>query len=82
MANIYEQAIEKWGKDRQKNKAIEELSELIRAISKNDRENVIEECVDVGIVLHQVYEIYKVSLNEWEEMKEKKEAKFKKALDE
>ena len=36
-----------------KNKLIEELSELIRALIKNDKENIIEEIADVQILLYE-----------------------------
>ena len=36
-----------------KDKLIEELSELIRALIKNDKENIIEEIADVQILLYE-----------------------------
>lgn len=36
-----------------KYKLIEELSELIRALIKNDKENIIEEIADVQILLYE-----------------------------
>ena len=39
--------------DNRKDKLIEELSELIRALIKNDKENIIEEIADVQILLYE-----------------------------
>lgn len=36
-----------------KDKLIEELSELIRALIKNDKENIVEELADVQILLYE-----------------------------
>ena len=36
-----------------KDKLIEELSELIRALIKNDKENIVEEIADVQILLYE-----------------------------
>lgn len=36
-----------------RDKLIEELSELIRALIKNDKENIIEEIADVQILLYE-----------------------------
>ena len=36
-----------------KDKLIEELSEFIRALIKNDKENIIEEIADVQILLYE-----------------------------
>jgi len=79
---IYEQAIAKWGKERQKIKVVEELIELVNAILHDDRENVLEESCDVGIMLHQLYEIYDIQQEEWDVMRAKKENKLKQALNE
>ena len=49
-----------YGKDHQKMKAIEELSELIKAICKNDVENIKEEIADVYIMLSQLRIIYRL----------------------
>jgi NTP pyrophosphatase (non-canonical NTP hydrolase) len=43
-----------YGKEHQAKKLIEELSELIRAIVRNDAENIIEELADVEIMIYQV----------------------------
>jgi NTP pyrophosphatase (non-canonical NTP hydrolase) len=52
------------GNEHQKLKAIEELSELIRAISKDDRKNIIEEIGDVKFLLKQLQIIYLIDKKE------------------
>ena len=63
MDNVREQilkaAIEKYGRGTQRDKAIEELSELIRALARaDDAENVAEEMADVRIMLDQLEIIF------------------------
>ena len=63
MDNVREQilkaAIRKYGRGAQRDKAIEELSELIRALARcNDPENVAEEMADVRIMLDQLEIIF------------------------
>ena len=63
MDNVREQilkaAIEKYGRGAQRDKAIEELSELIRALARcDDPENVAEEMADVRIMLDQLELIF------------------------
>ena len=48
------EAIELFGSNRQMQKAVEELAELIRAITRQDGQNIIEEIADVRIMLEQV----------------------------
>ena len=56
---ILEKAIEHYGKGPQRDKAIEELSELIRALARcDDRENIAEEMADVRIMLDQLEIIF------------------------
>lgn len=45
---------EHYGWMHQRNKAIEELGELIVAIARNDRENIIEEIADVMVMIMQI----------------------------
>lgn len=45
---------EHYGIEHQKHKAIEELSELTRALARGDRENIVEELADVEIMLQQI----------------------------
>ena len=56
--NIYERAVSVFGAENQKKKAIEELSELIRAIARDDRANILEEITDVMIMIEQLRYIY------------------------
>jgi phosphoribosyl-ATP pyrophosphohydrolase len=58
--SIYQDAINHFGVERQKMKAIEESSELTRAISRNDRENIIEEIADNRIMQEQLKIIYNI----------------------
>lgn len=63
MDNVREQilkvAIRKYGPGAQRDKAIEELSELIRALARcDDSENVAEEMADVRIMLDQLEIIF------------------------
>ena len=63
MDNVREQilkaAIRKYGRGPQQSKAIEELSELIRALARaDDPENVAEEMADVRIMLDQLEIIF------------------------
>jgi hypothetical protein len=70
--SILRGAIAKFGRGEQRDKAIEELSELIRALARCDNaENVAEEMADVRIMLDQLEIIFgngqKVAA--WEVMK-------------
>ena len=69
---ILRATIEKYGRGAQRDKAIEELSELIRALARcDDPENIAEEMADVRIMLDQLEIIFgngpKVA--KWEIMK-------------
>jgi len=56
---ILKAAIRKYGRGAQRDKAIEELSELIRALARcDDAENVAEEMADVRIMLDQLEIIF------------------------
>jgi len=56
---ILRAAVAKYGKGPQRDKAIEELSELIRALARCDNaENVAEEMADVRIMLDQLEIIF------------------------
>jgi len=53
-------AIERYGRGTQRFKAIEELSELIRALARcDDPENIAEEMADVRIMLDQLELIFR-----------------------
>lgn len=43
-----------YGKDAQLNKLVEECSELIRAIVRKDRANILEELADVQVFIDQL----------------------------
>lgn len=56
---ILRTAIDRYGRGAQRDKAIEELSELIRALARcDDPENVAEEMADVRIMLDQLELIF------------------------
>jgi phosphoribosyl-ATP pyrophosphohydrolase len=54
----------------QKNKIIEELSELIIAVTKNDRKNIVEEIADVEIMLLQLKIMFGIEKYEIDNVKE------------
>lgn len=57
--SILRGAIARFGRGKQRDKAIEELSELIRALARcDDAENVAEEMADVRIMLDQLEIIF------------------------
>lgn len=74
---ILREAIGHYGPLAQRMKAIEELSELIRALARDDRDNIAEEMADVRIVLGQLEMIYgnrdKVREVEWMKLARLKE---------
>lgn len=45
--------INHYGREKQKQQLVQELAELIVAITKNDIENIIEEMADVQVMLDQ-----------------------------
>lgn len=67
-----------YGKITQDYKAIEELSELIRAISRGDRENIVEEMADVYIMLIQMEQAYNIKMYE---LQEKMKSKLNRTLE-
>jgi NTP pyrophosphatase (non-canonical NTP hydrolase) len=79
--NLYKKAIETWGAERQKQKAIEELSELIRAIARDDRDNVIEEISDVITMIKQLRILYNITLQETHDSFENKQKKMRYLLE-
>ena len=64
--------IDYYGETNQKTKAIEEMAELIKAICKNDIENIEEEIADVSIMLSQLQIIYGFSNDKIEKIKKEK----------
>ena len=72
--NIYERALRTWGIDAQLGMVIEECAELIKAINKHWRgkgtkEELIEECVDVELMICQMRELFKDEGNTWDRIK-------------
>lgn len=66
---ILEKTIAHYGQGPQRDKAIEELSELIRALARcDDRANITEEMADVRIMLDQLELIFQnhEQVREWE----------------
>ena len=61
-----------YGIEHQKSKSIEELSELIRAISRNDSKNIMEEIADVEIMIEQLKLIYWLTPEEIQDIKKQK----------
>ena len=64
-------AINHFGPGAQQIKAIEELSELIQALAKSDRDNIAEEMADVRIMLEQLMMAFDLHLKveDWEAKK-------------
>lgn len=57
--SILKKAIEHYGPGEQRDKAIEEMGELIRALARlNDKANIAEEIADVRIMLDQMEMIF------------------------
>lgn len=51
--NALEYIYKNYGMEKQKQQLVQELSELIVAITKNDIQNIIEEMADVQVMLDQ-----------------------------
>ncbi len=67
--SLYELAIETYGEDNQKRKAVEELGELSNEIlrdldGRGDRDKIIDEISDVYIMLEQVAIMYGLTTEE------------------
>lgn len=62
------EAIAHWGPAHQAEKAVEELAELIRAVARDDVDNIAEEIADVRIMIDQLEMIYGIEdrSREWE----------------
>ena len=76
MAAAGDKAVELWGKDKQMWVAAEEMSELTRALSRNNRgednaDNIAEEIADVEIMLYQLKQIFDcaAATDKWREKK-------------
>lgn len=84
---LFAKAIETYGDTLQKVVAIEELSELIKEICKDLRNNenkkaIIEEIVDVDIMVNQLFIIYGVSLDEYKSEYHRKMERLEKRINE
>ncbi len=77
---MLEKLIEKFGKDNQKMKAIEELSELMKEIAKDNRAGIVEEMIDVYIMLEQIALIYNITDDEQMKMQQVKFDRIRKLL--
>lgn len=80
-----EEAIEVYGEDLQKQMAIEEMAELTKEICKDfrgkgNREQIIEEIVDVYIVLEQLLIMYDINATEFGETRVNKIRRLKERL--
>ena len=62
--SIYKELVAKFGKDNRRMKACEELAELIQAIAKDDRANILEEMSQVRLQLKMIEEVYGFTLVE------------------
>ena len=81
-----EEAIEVYGEDLQKQVAIEEMAELTKEIckdfrGKDNREQIIEEIVDVYIVLEQLLIMYDINATEFSETMVNKIRRLKERLE-
>lgn len=81
-----EEAIEVYGEDLQKQVAIEEMAELTKEIckdfrGKDNREQIIEEIVDVYIVLEQLLIMYDINATEFSETRVSKIMRLKERLE-
>ena len=88
--SIYEQAIDKWGIDRQLDIVVEECAELIQTIQKYRRDptafqNIICEKVDVDIMMRQLDVVFNKA-KEWKDLYDNNEyyklQRLQKKLDE
>lgn len=61
-----------FGGKAQVSKSIEELAELIVALSKQDEDNIIEEIADVEIMIAQLKIIFDINVKKLQEIKEYK----------
>ena len=62
--SIYKELVTKFGKDNRRMKACEELAELIQAIAKDDRANILEEMSQVRLQLKMIEIVYSFTLVE------------------
>ena len=72
--NIHQQALTKFGEQKQKDMLIEEMAELMQALQKERRgleHNISEEIADVQIMLDQIKLLHPDWIS-WEQMKLKR----------
>lgn len=74
--DVYAKALKKWGVEMQATVAIEEMSEVIKEITKAmrgelNREHLAEEIADATIMLEQISQIYNInaSVSSWVDYK-------------
>ena len=68
--SIYKRLVAKFGRDNRRMKACEELAELIQAIAKDDRANVLEETCQVLLQLEMISEVYDYKQHEIEKQQD------------
>lgn len=86
MKDIILKALEHFGFNRQKVKAVEELGELQNAIlrdldGRGNYNNIVEEIADVEIMLIELKAMYEIPPSEIEEMKAKKILRLKRRIE-
>lgn len=74
--DVYEKALKKWGVEMQETVAIEEMSEVIKEITKAmrgelNRAHLAEEVADAKIMLEQICEMFNIndSVESWMDYK-------------
>jgi len=77
---IYDDALNKFGEDNQTKKFIEECSELIRAICRDELDNIEEEFADFEIMAEQFKRYRQVSAEAIEEKKQYKLDRLRKLV--
>lgn len=55
-----------YGKEHQSTKAMEELAELIQAVSKSERKAILEEIADACVMIEQLMYFHDISIEEVE----------------
>lgn len=72
MNNKLEKIFSHYGYNNQRKKLIEECSELIRAIIRNDDENFIEEMADISVLTDQFLNHFPKYKEKFEKIKQEK----------
>ena len=68
--SIYKRLVAKFGPNNRRMKCCEELAELIQAIMKDDRANILEEMCQVEHQLKMIEEVYEFSEDEIEKQQD------------